>query len=220
MDTFEEARDKIFMEVTRDDPEIRAEYLKHFKAEAEEFAEVMAGVMQAWLKEHGDAQGNEARVQVFALVFTAIHLHIGSMKLLLSGNTVAAGNLFRQTLETIALALLCSGKELRILNDFNNDKYSTKNAIRDVLRNVEKLGLKQDGVRALQDGQNFYHNYSHITKFTIGVAESFAGEGIYVGASFDNGKLEFYSKEVVGRLGLAKVFNSFVAAVKTNVAKW
>lgn len=220
MDGFEEARTKIFAEITTDDPEVRAEYLTRFDTQAKEFSEVMAQVMQTWLKEHGDAQGNEKRVQVFALVYMAIYLHIGSMKLLLSGNTVAAGNLFRQTLETIALALLCSGKDLDFLDRFNKDQYSTNYAIRDVLRNVDRLGLKTDGVKALQDGQEFYHKYSHVTKLTIGVAESFAGEGIYVGASFDKGKLESYAKEVAGRLDLARVLNSFVAAVKANVAKW
>jgi hypothetical protein len=220
MDGFEEARKKIFAEITTDDPEVRAEYLTRFGTEAKEFSKVMAQVMQTWLKEHGDAQGNETRVQVFALVFMAVYLHIGSMKLLLSGNTVAAGNLFRQTLETIALALLCSGKDLDFLDRFNKGQYSTSNAIRDVLRNVDRLGLKEDGVKALRDGQEFYHKYSHVTKLTIGVAESFAGEGIYVGASFDKGKLESYAKGVAGRLDLARVLNSFVAAVKANVTKW
>ncbi len=220
MDSFEEAQTKIFAEIATDDPEVRAEYLTHFDTQAKEFSEVMARVMQTWLKEHGDAQGNEKRVQVFALVYMAIYLHIGSMKLFLSGNTVAAGNLFRQTLETIALALLCSGKDLDFLDRFNRDEYSTNYAIRDVLRNIDRLGLKEDGVKALQDGQEFYNKYSHVTKLTIGAAESFAGEGIYVGASFDKGKLESYAKEVAVRLDLARVLNSFVAAVKANVAKW
>lgn len=220
MYTLQEGRDKIFTEITSDDPVVRTEFLKRFGSEAKEFSETMARVMHTWLKEHGDAQGDEKRLQVFALVFTAIHFHIGSMKLLLSGNMVASGNLFRQVLETIALALLCSGKDLTVLERFNNDQYSTNDSIRDVLRNVERLGLKEDGVRALKSGQEFYHKYSHVTKFTIGAAESFAGEGIYVGASFDEGKVEFYAKEVVGRLSLARVFNSFVVAVKANVAKW
>jgi hypothetical protein len=220
METFEEARAKIFAEITTEEPEVRAQYLKHFESDAKEFSDVMARVMQTWLKEHGDAQGDEKRMQVFALVFTAIHLHIGSMKLLLSGNTVAAGNLFRQTLETVALSLLCSSKDLGILDRFNNDQYLTKDAIRDALRHFRRLGLKEDGVNALKNGQEFYHKYSHITKLTIGVAESFAGEGIYVGASFDEGKKAFYVMEVAGRLGLAKVLNSFVAAVRANVAKW
>ena len=220
METFEEARSKIFLEVTTDDPDVRGEYLKRFEPETKEFSEVMARVMLSWLKEHAEAQGDEKRLQVFALVFMAVHLHTGSLKLLLSGNTVAAGNLFRQALETIALALLCSGKELNILDRFNNDEYSTNNAIRDVLKQVDKLGLKKDGVRALQRGQKFYHEYSHITKLTIGMAQSFSGEGIYVGACFDEGKAKYYSKEVAGRLSLARALNSFVEAVKANVAKW
>lgn len=220
MDSFDEARSKIFAEITTDDPKVRAEYLTRFETQTKEFSEVMARVMRAWIKEHGDAQGNEKRVQVFALVYMALYLHIGSMKLLLSGNTVASGNLFRQTLETIALALLCSGKGLDFLDRFNKDEYSTSHAIRDVLRNVERLRLKEDGVQALKDGKEFYHKYSHVTKLTIGMAQSFAGEGIYVGASFDEGKLDAYEKEVDGRLGLARVLNSFFEAVKANVAKW
>lgn len=219
MDTLQEARDKIFKEITIDDPEVRAEFLKRFGSAASEFSEIMAQVMQIWLKEHGDAQGNEKRLKVVALVFTAIHLHIGSMKLLLSGNMVASGNLFRQCLETIALALLSSGKDLTVLDRFDNDQYSTHDSIRDVFRSAKRLGLKEDGVRALRDAQEFYHKYSHVTKFTIGAVESFAGEGIYVGASFDEGKLEFYAKEVAGRLNLARVFNSFIAAVKANIVK-
>jgi hypothetical protein len=220
MDAFEEAQAKIFAEITTEDPEVRAEYLTHFESEAKEFSEAMARVMASCLEEHGNAKGNEKLIQVFALVYTAIYLHIGSMKLFLSGNTVAAGNLFRQTLETIALALLCSGKDLGILERFNSDRYSTNDAIRDVLRNVDRLALKADGVKALEEGQEFYHKYSHVTKLTIGSAESFAGEGIYVGASFDKGKMDFYVREVAGRLGLARVMDSFLAAVKANVAKW
>ena len=220
MDALHDARAKIFAEVTADDPEVRAAYLNRFRSEANEFADLVAPLICSCLKEHGDAQGNEKRVQVFALVFIAIHLHIGSMKLLLAGYTVAAGNLFRQVLETIALALLCSGKDVDILNRFNADKYSTNDAIRDVLRNVERLGLKEDGIKALRSGQAFYNQYSHVTKLTIGAAESFAGEGIYIGAAFDEGKVESYVKEVAGRLELARVFNSFVDAVKANLAKW
>jgi hypothetical protein len=220
MDTFEEAREKIFAEITAEDPEVRKNFLKHFNSEAKEFSEIMARVVQLWLKEHSAAQGDEKRTKVFALVFMAIHLHIGSMKLLLSGNMVAAGNLFRQTLETIALALLCSGKDLDFLDQFDNDRYSTNRAIHHALQFADRLGLKEDGVKALKDGQKFYHKYSHITKLTIGSAESFSGEGIYVGASFDEGKMGFYAKEMASRLSLAKVLDSFVEAVKANVAKW
>jgi hypothetical protein len=49
---------------------------------------------------------------------------------------------------------------------------------------------------------------------------SFSEDGSYVGASFDKGKTRAYQKEVAGRLGVARVFPNFIAAVRANVAKW
>ncbi len=44
--------------------------------------------------------------------------------------------------------------------------------------------------------------------------------GLYVGASFDEGKLEAYKKEMSGRVSLAKAFSNFVDGFSSNVAKW
>ena len=220
METLEQAQQKVFVEITEDDANVRAEYLQAFTAEAKEFSSVMAKAMVLWLKLHAAAQAEEGRAQVSALAFTAITLHIGSMKLFLSGHTVAAGNLFRQVVETIALSLLCSGKELGVRERFVEDKYSTSDAIRDVLRHAEELGLEKGALLALEQAQKFYSKYSHPSKITVGVGESFAGEGIYVGGSFDPGKAEFYAKEVSGRLGLAKQFPNFIARLEANMGRW
>jgi hypothetical protein len=132
---------------------------------------------------------------------------------------VAAGNQFRQVVETIALALLCSGKDLDVLKKFMEDRYSTSDAVRDVLRHAEKLALKQDALQALKSAQGFYHTYSHVTRLTLATTMSSSENGSYVGASFDEGKIDAYRREVQGRLGLAQVFPNFVAAVKSNLAQ-
>lgn len=220
METLTEARDKILVELTSDDSDIRTKFLERFEAQATEFSEAMAGADLAWRELDSKAAENEDLAYVSALVFTAITLHIQSMKLFLSGQPVAAGNSFRQVVESIALALLCSGKDLNVLQRFKDDKYSTSDAVRDMLRHSDKLNLLEDGIKALGNAQDFYHKYSHPTKMTIASVMSFSEEGLYVGSSFDQGKLEAYAKEINGRLGLAKVFVSFVEAVKANVAKW
>jgi len=142
------------------------------------------------------------------------------MKLFLSGQPIAACNLTRQVVEAIAIALLCSGKDLGVLDRFMVDKYSSNDAVRDVCRHWKNLNLLEPGVTALKEAQDFYHLYSHPTKMTIASITSFSEEGYYVGASFDEGKVEAYDKEIAGRISLAKVFPNFVDAVDANVAKW
>ena len=132
----------------------------------------------------------------------AIILHIHSMVLFLSGYMVAAGSLSRQAIESIALALVCSEKDLGILERFMEDRYSTDRAVRDALRHAEKLTLNSDGVKALCDNQKFYSKYSHPTPLTIAAVMSFSEGDLYVGAAFDEGKIEAYKKEVSSRVNL------------------
>jgi hypothetical protein len=180
----------------------------------------MARAFLKWRSLDDGVKRDEHRAHVSALVYTAITLHIQSLKLFLSGQTVASGNLFRQVIETIALALLCSGKDLDVLKRFMENQYSSTVAVRDVLRQHERLSLKGDALEALKISQEFYHKYSHITKMTIAIGMSFSEKGLYVGASFDNGKIDAYTKEVKGRVSLAAVFPNFVDGVVANVAKW
>lgn len=199
METLEQARNTIFTELTSDDSEVRQEYLKRFGADAKAFAESMAQAFIQWREFDNGVNGDEKRGHVSALVYIAITLNILSMKVVLSGNTVAAGNLFRQVIESIALALLCSGKELDVLKRFMDDKYSSNDSVRDVLRHCGKLSLKGDALEVLKKSQDFYHKYSHVTKMTIAAAMSFSQKGgLYVGASFDDAKLDAYKKEIGG----------------------
>jgi len=220
METLTEARDKILIEITSDDRDVRNEYLKRFEGQAKSFSAAMGEAVMVWRSLDGQVGQNEKFAYVSGLVYTAITLQILSMKLLLSGQPVAAGNLFRQVLESIALALLCSSKDLDVLRRFMDEKYLTNNAIRDVLRHRKRLGLLGEGVKVLEKAQMFYHKLSHPTKFTIAYVMSFSTKDLYVGASFDEGKVFAYAKEIKGRIGLANVFPNFVQAVKANVAKW
>lgn len=123
-------------------------------------------------------------------------------------------------IESIALGLLCSNKELTVLRDFMKGQYSTKNAVRDVVRNWEKLGLLEGASRQLQIAQRFYGEYSHVTRLTLANMISFSEPGAYVGASFDKGKLGAYRKELDGRVGLAEVLPNAIMAVRANLGNW
>lgn len=221
METFEDARKAIRTELTADNAEVRAEFLKRFGPVAEKFSDLMARAFMNWRALDAEIKGDEKRAYVSALVFTAVTLHIQSMKLFLSGHEVAAGNMSRQVVESIALALVCSSKELNVLDRFIEAKYSTNDAVRDVLRHYDKLGVNKDAAETLSKMQDFYNKYSHPTHLTLAVAMSFSKTGLlYVGASFDEGKIDAYEKEIKARVNLAEVFPNFVDGVRATVAKW
>lgn len=220
METLPEAKSMIYTEITTADPEVTASFLKRYEDQAAEFAELMAQAMIAWHELANKVEEHEKVVFVANIAYCAIMFHVQSMKLFLSGHIVAAGNLSRQVLESIAMALLCSGKTLNILDRFINDKYSTKNAVRDVQRQSKVLGLRKEALATLAEAENFYHVFSHFSKMTVGAATSFSQQTLYVGASFDEAKTHAYDSEVKNRLSLAKVFPNFIATVLWNVSEW
>lgn len=89
-----------------------------------------------------------------------------------------------------------------------------------MLRHAKKLNLKKEAIETLMKARDFFHDYSHPTYITIGSNISFKGQGLYLGASFDEGKSEFYDKEIAGRLSLSGVFSNFVDGIRTNVSEW
>jgi hypothetical protein len=220
VETLTEAREKILAEITSDDPHTRREYLARFDADARSFSEFMAKAWMSWRSLDDSIGKNQELAHVSGLVYTAITLQIQSMKLFLSGYTVAAGNMFRQVLESLALGLLCSSKRKNFLRRFIDDQYSSNIAVRDVLRHAAELGVNKDGLRVLKEARDFYSKYSHPTKLTIASVIPFSGKGVYVAASFDEDTIFAYEKEISTRLGLAKTFPSFIVAVKLNVEKW
>ncbi len=220
METVKEACEKILREVTSDDADVRSEYLTHFRSEVEQFSQVMAEAVVSWRGLESGAEDDARRAYVSAIVLTAITLNVNLMKLFISGQQIAAGNLFRQGLEAIALALLCSSKDLDVLPRFMAGKYSTNHAIRDVNGQAKYLRLDKEAWKSFTVAQELYNSYSHPTMITIAAGASFSGEESYVGSAFDSAKLEAYAKEVSGRLSLANVFTHFIDSVKANVAKW
>jgi hypothetical protein len=220
MEDYDSIYKEINNEVTGDAPVIRQRFLDEFGGEVKDFVDKVSRAFLNFQKIEANVDGDKKGAHVAALVYSAINLHIVSMKLFLSGYPVAAGNLHRQVIETIALAILCSAKSLDVLDRYVQNKYSTNKAVRDVVRHAEQLHLKREGVRALEKGRKFYSEYSHPTLMTIANQISFQSQDLYLGASFDEAKLEEYEKEVRGRVSLADALINFVKGVEQNLSQW
>lgn len=220
MTPIETAIAKVRMELQSTDDSVRREFVQRYATELDTFANTMGHAMVAWRTLDELHHGDEQRAYVSALVWVAMSLHVTSTKLLINGHLIPAGNLARQVLETIALAILCSRKETGILKRFMDDEYSPGNAVRDATRQQKTLGLSDEGLNAFKKAQAFYHKYSHVTKLTIADAISFTDNTISMGASFDPAKVPIYTKEIKSRASLAKTLPNAIQRITENLKHW
>lgn len=221
-DRLKALQELISYDIRSPDEEQRNAFFAHFASEAQEFAHHTATALNAWSVLFDSVSADdERRGVVAALLFTTINLHCSSFKLFMTGHTVAAGAAFRQVLEAIALVFLCSAKQLSVLDGFMADRYHSNKAITHLGREIQATGVTPDGYRVLKDAYGFFHKYAHPTKLTVAAVANFsAGIQPHIGALFDPAKINEYSKEVRGRVSLARVLPNFVEGVEANLAKW
>jgi hypothetical protein len=215
-------REIVLNDLRSKDDDARAAFEREFGGELPAFVEATTAALDLWSQFRDTIDdADERRVAVTAVAFTAITQNISSYKLFMSGYTVASGALFRQVLEGVSLAFLCSAKSLTVLDRFIANKYSTKNAVADLARNPKKAHVNRAALQTLIGQYEFYHKYAHLTRLTIAAGANFSLGGLpNVGAYFDPGKLPEYRKEVRSRVGFAKVLPNFMTGVARNVGSW
>ncbi len=160
-----------------------------------------------------------AGANVSALLYGAFHTHVVAMKLFIMGLLVPAGNSQRYVLESIATALLVSKASLGFLKRYMEGKYSTSKSPRDVLRYKEKLELESSGLKILQEGVEFYSEFSHPTlrsSSSLITLDTARPKTTVLGGYFDKGKLLIYDKEIASRVSLASIFTNIVYGVRHN----
>jgi hypothetical protein len=197
-------------------------FVQNFGGDYTHFAVPTGAAIDAWETWREKIDDNDQnKVMVAAIAFTVINQNILSFKLFMSGYTVGAGALFRQVLEGMALAYLCSSKELNVLEQFINDKYSTNKAVGQLTRNAEKIHVRRQALQSLNKAYEFYHKYAHPSKLAMAAGANFDNGGVpNIGPFFDPEKLKEYAKEVKGRISFAKTLPGTIAGLERNLSEW
>ncbi|MBZ0257679.1 hypothetical protein K8I31_16555 [bacterium] len=222
MDVDKKIYDVVKNEVESLDDEAKIKFLSLFKEEVDMFNHHMAISISKWLGMLDKFSIDEKRQYVLALSYCALDLHIQSFKIFMLGLQIPSGNLQRQVVETIALALLCSGKDLPILEKFMEGNYQSNKSLKDINEYATSLYLKPESIEILKENRNHYHVFSHPTKMTLATQISFEKQGkeINLGANFEKGKTEQYKKEVVSRVNLSRNFENILDAISHNLSEW
>ena len=219
-DSEEFASALIIDELSASGENIREQFYLHFSDQIESFTKSMTSAYLKWKSFDKKIQESEEMAHISSLIYTAINSHVISMKLLITGYLIAAGNTFRQTLESSAMALLCSNSQLGILNKYMEGKYSTTKAVRDLVRNHKKLSLSREALKALENNIKFYDKFSHTTHMTIASCIGFhQNNSLSFGAQFDRAKFPFYEKEINSRANFARIIINIIEGVELNIQK-
>ena len=129
----------------------------------------------------------------------------------------------------MALATLCSlknkiqistqknkTKDIHFYTSFINHKSEAKSflALKHLETNYDNLGINEDAINALKKSRTFYHHYSHPGVFSLASRISFESPGkLFIGGSFDNGKMDEYKKELVHRINFCKILPNIIAGL-------
>lgn len=220
MDSFEDIHKKVHNSIIQEKPEVCNSFVNQFSFDIGKFSFDMAKAFEKWKTFDDKVEGDKEKAAISGILYLAITLNITSMKLFISGNPIASGNIHRQVLESIALSYLFSDKSLDTLDLFLKQKYSAHEAIKDIIRHQSKLKLNKKSLDILSNSYRFYEHYYNITSNTIASFVSIADKAIHLSPEFDETKISEYKKEIDMRVSLASIFINIAEGVISNVSKW
>ncbi|CAG9269433.1 hypothetical protein [Paraburkholderia caribensis] len=194
----------LMRELFDDDRWVKHQFAAHLAKALLEFCEALAACfrLMAALNEIANQEETKRTALVGAFVFGVLGDILVSTKLLLTGKLPAAGNLVRQVLEGIAMAILCSS-QLPVIVQQNTKKKSAVRAlywdrldsgapytrgylaISQLEWNAAALGISPVAITRLSESKAYYNAFSHCGTATIANRVSLEGIGkFHLGGHF------------------------------------
>lgn len=209
----------IMVEMFDDDRWVKDEFANHLAQGCQAFAEILAPAFANFpALEKLSKDGDKQSAMVANFIFGVMDDLVVSMKLLLSGKMIASGNMMRQAVEGVCVAVLCSAREPIAISKKENvvywevaiDESDTRGrsyrALDHLELNRETLGIDPDAIERFKVARKKYHLFSHPNLLSTATRMRF-GElnKIFVGGTFDDEKIEAYRVEINERIGLSKI---------------
>ena len=201
-------------EIIQDDNQMRTEFLSHFQSEIFSFIESIAEAFDSWQQYDAKIGNNMRRAYVAAYFLNSISNLSVSMKLFISGYPIPSGNLMRQIIESICSAILCSNEKLKCYENIEQNRFSPNKVVQLLLNHSKKLSVNRDAILSIKQIHEFYHKLSHPSLFALSHNVSLSKEeGIYIGPSFDEGKITGYKKEIEFKKKLAETITNAIEGI-------
>lgn len=205
--------------VYSDDAKVRKEFKSNFLSEIDIFIEAIFNVYRSWEMIDKKCKGDKQKSYVVGYLFNGINNLAESFQLLISGHLDASGNLCRQFMESSAMAILLSSKELEYFDNLmkcikEKRKFPFHRSLNFVSDNIDKLKGSKDSWDQFKGIRNFYHSYSHPSLLSLGNRFNFTSKDvIWIGGNYDPAKKEFYAKEIFSRINAANFLKNIIEGI-------
>jgi len=207
-----------------DERAVRDAFAHALEPELATLAEALAACFARWrpLREAAAALSAPRTDLMNGFALGALDDLVVSVKLLLAGKAAASGNVFRQAIEGVAMAVLCSTDAELVIQARSKqgdirgcywERVMTgddrlvegQRALQQLTWNAEGLQLRPGWIHWLTETQKLYSGVSHASLMTISLRTSFqSSNAVSVGAHFDSEKLGWYRAGMVHRGLLAR----------------
>ncbi|VTU14386.1 hypothetical protein [Variovorax sp. RA8] len=205
----------VVAEVFDPDESVRKDFQNAVAADAVAFAEAFAPAYKIFSGFQKECEGGVQRALVGAFMHGVLDDCLTSVKLLLSGKLGASGNLARQAVEGICMALLTASPQTLRFKDQECDYWKLvvdederaegNRAPYQVVANEARLGLSTGAAAQLKQNIDSHHAHSHAGRLAIALRMDLARGGkIYFGGHFDAEKLDGYHAELRQRAAICK----------------
>lgn len=198
------------------DIKTRKQFKEKFSLEIDNFITLIFDAYKEWQK-LDDKCKNDDRASITAVFFfNAINHLVVSFNLLLSCYMVPAGNLMRQVLESLAMAILISSKKMQEFEKFKKEpkKYPVFQAMNLVNQSLPKLNINYKAWSTVWDTWKFYHQWSHPAYLSLIDRFDFSTmDKIILGGMYDSGKVFAYKKEIKQRIALANLLKNTIIKI-------
>lgn len=196
---------------------IRKKFKKTFHSEIDRFLDAIFRAYKACKSIDEKCRGDKQRSYTVAFLFNALNDLVCSFHLLISGYMVSSGNLMRHFMESSAMAILLSNKDLNYFERFEQEgnKFPAHKAIDYVSKNVDKLKINPGNWHNFTEIKMFYNLSSHASALALANMFHFSSKGtVVIGADFDPAKLMPYRKEIEGRISAANCLENIIEGIE------
>lgn len=205
----------------RRDADVRHQFRQALGDHLGSFESAISVAYEDWLAfEHVYAKDRDSAT-VVGFLFNVVARLTMSVNLLTIGQLALSGATFRQAQEALATAFVMADYDAPYRSRLWDGQFSVNKAVALFLKqSTGDPDLSAEPAQHLSKARAFYDRFSHPTLLAMADTIASKARGHVLGASFDPGKLLFYTKEIESRTSFAGTLPNAMDGVSLRMQRW